>query len=51
MPTGTDTAFTARFAPLTLATMVANQTSLANFVPTASPINLGMFHPILNSLV
>lgn len=46
MPTGTDTAFTARFAPLTLATMVANQTSLANFVPTASPINLGMLSDI-----
>ncbi len=46
MPTGTDTAFTARFAPLTLATMVANQTSLANFVPTVSPINLGMLSDI-----
>lgn len=46
MPTGTDTAFTARFAPLTLATMVANQTPLANFVPTASPINLGMLSDI-----
>ena len=46
MPTGPDTAFTARFAPLTLATMVANQTSLANFVPTASPINLGMLSDI-----
>lgn len=46
MPTGTDTAFTARFSPLTLATMVANQSTLANFVPTASPINLGMLSDI-----
>lgn len=46
MPTGTDTAFAARFSPLTLATMVANQTTLANFIPTASPINLGMLSDI-----
>ena len=46
MPTGTDTAFTARFSPLTLATMVANQSTLANFIPTASPINLGMLSDI-----
>lgn len=46
MPTGTDTAFTARFSPLTLATMVANQNTLANFIPTASPINLGMLSDI-----
>ena len=44
--TGTDTAFAARFAPLTIATMVANQTSLANFVPTSSPINTGMLSDI-----
>lgn len=46
MSTGTDTAFTARFSPLTLATMVANQSTLANFIPTASPINLGMLSDI-----
>lgn len=46
MPTSTDAQFTARFSPLTLATMVANQTTLANFVPTASPINLGMLSDI-----
>lgn len=44
--TGTDTAFAARFAPLTIATMVANQTSLANFVPTSSAINTGMLSDI-----
>ena len=44
--TGTDTAFAARFAPLTIATMVANQVSLANFVPTSSAINTGMLSDI-----
>ena len=44
--TGTDTAFAARFAPLTIATMVANQVSLANFVPTSSVINTGMLSDI-----
>ena len=44
--TGTDTAFTARFAPQTIAGMVANQTSLANFVPSTSPINTGMLSDI-----
>ena len=44
--TGTDTAFTARFSPLTIAGMVANQTSLANFVPTSSAINTGMLSDI-----
>lgn len=44
--TGTDTAFTARFAPQTIAGMVANQASLANFVPSASPINTGMLSDI-----
>ena len=44
--TGTDTAFAARFAPLTIATMVANQTSLANYVPTSSAINTGMLSDI-----
>ena len=44
--TGTDTAFAARFAPQTIAGMVANQASLANFVPSASPINTGMLSDI-----
>ena len=44
--TGTDTAFSARFSPLTIAGMVANQTSLGNFVPTSSLINTGMLSDI-----
>lgn len=46
MPTNTDAQFTARFSPLTLATMVANQNALASFVPTASVINTGMLSDI-----
>ena len=46
MPTNTDTQFSSRFSPLTLANFVANQTSLANFVPTASLINTGMLSDI-----
>ena len=44
--TGTDTAFTARFAPLTAETFVANQTDLANYKPGTSPINAGMLADI-----
>ena len=46
MPTNTDTQFTARFSPLTISTMVANQNALASFVPTASVINTGMLSDI-----
>ena len=46
MPTNTDTQFTARFSPMTIAGMVANQTALSSFVPTASIINTGMLSDI-----
>ena len=46
MPTNTDTQFTTRFSPLTIAGMVANQTALSSFVPTASIINTGMLSDI-----
>ena len=46
MPTNTDAQFTARFAPQTIAGMVANQDVLASYTPTASPINLGMLADI-----
>lgn len=44
--TGTDTAFTTRFAPQTIATFVANQTDLGNFVPTTSVLNTGLMSDI-----
>lgn len=44
--TGTDTAFATRFSPETIASMVANQSTLADFVPTVSPINTGMLSDI-----
>ena len=46
MPTNTDTQFTTRFSPMTIAGMVANQTALSSFVPTASVINTGMLSDI-----
>ena len=44
--TGTDTAFTSRFSPLTVATFVANQSTLANYTPTTSVLNTGMMSDI-----
>ena len=49
--TGTDTAFTARFAPLTAETFVANQTDLANYKPGTSPINVGMLADIRRATI
>ena len=46
MPTNTDTQFTARFSPLTISAMVANQNALGSFVPSASLINTGMLSDI-----
>ena len=46
MPTNTDTQFTARFSPMTIAGMVANQNALGSFVPSASVINTGMLSDI-----
>lgn len=44
--TNTDTQFAGRFPDLNAGTYVANQTTLANFQPTASPINTGMLSDI-----
>lgn len=44
--TSTDTAFTTRFPDLSAATYVANQSTLQNFVPTASVLNTGMMSDI-----
>ena len=46
MTTNTDSQFTARFGPLTSATFVANQEALADYVPTASTLNVGMMADI-----
>lgn len=42
----TDTQFAARFPDVTATTFVANQSTLANWTPTASPINTGMLSDI-----
>lgn len=44
--TGTDTAFTARFSPLTIGTFVANQTDLTDWRPTTSVLNEGLLSDI-----
>lgn len=44
--TNTDTQFAARFSDLTRDSFVANQSSLADYVPAASPINVGMLTDI-----
>lgn len=44
--TGTDTQFGNRFTDMTLSTFVANQTSLADYVPTTSLLNTGMLSDI-----
>lgn len=46
MATGTDTQFTTRFTPETVATFVANQANLANYKPTTSVLNTGMMADI-----
>lgn len=44
--TQTDTDFTARFSGMTASSFVANQSNIQGFVPTQSPINLGMYDDI-----
>lgn len=46
MVTNTDTQFTTRFTPETVATFVANQDSLADYTPTTSVLNTGMMADI-----
>lgn len=49
--TATDTQFTARFNGLAASTFVANQTNLANYVRTTSPINTGMLSDIGRAMI
>ena len=46
MPTNTDSQFSTRFSPQTIAGMVANQDVLSSYTPTANTINLGMLADI-----
>ena len=46
MTTRTDTQFTTRFAPMELASFVANQSALADYVPTTGILNTGMMSDI-----
>lgn len=46
MATNTDTQFTTRFTPDTIATFVANQAALADYTPTTSVLNTGMMSDI-----
>ena len=49
--TSTDTAFGARFPDMTATTFVANQKALADWTPTASPINTGMLSDIARAYI
>ena len=49
--TSTDTAFGARFPDMTATTFVANQKELADWTPTASPINTGMLSDIARAYI
>lgn len=46
MPTSTDVQFLSRFPDMNATTFVGNQTTLANWVPTASALNTGMMSDI-----
>lgn len=46
MATNTDTQFSARFPDMTATSFVANQSALADWTPTTSPINTGMLSDI-----
>ena len=49
--TSTDTAFAGRFPDMTATTFVANQKALADWTPTASPINTGMLSDIARAYI
>ena len=49
--TATDTAFTGRFPDMSATTFVANQKALADWTPTASPINTGMLSDIARAYI
>ena len=49
--TSTDTAFGARFPDMTATTFVANQKALADWTPTASPINTDMLSDIARAYI
>ena len=49
--TSTDTAYGARFPDMTATTFVANQKALADWTPTASPINTGMLSDIARAYI
>lgn len=49
--TSTDTAFAGRFPDMSASTFVANQKALADWTPTASPINTGMLSDIARAYI
>ena len=49
--TSTDTAFAGRFPDMSATTFVANQKALADWTPTASPINTGMLSDIARAYI
>ena len=49
--TSTDTAFAGRFPDISASTFVANQKALADWTPTASPINTGMLSDIARAYI
>ena len=51
MSTATDTAFAGRFPDLSASSFVANQSTLADWKPTTSPINTGMLSDIGRSYI
>ena len=49
--TSTDTVFAGRFPDMSASTFVANQKALADWTPTASPINTGMLSDIARAYI